>query len=262
MPLLLALLTKLRFWRLGVLSRLAKTASQLSSSLRQATLTKVFCGQPGGAASESKARLMTVELKRNLAMHEAGHAIVSMVHGDDPGRITIMPRGQTGGHYQSLSDTDGMQTYAQLIAMIDMALAGRAAQKVLLGRADTGCSNDLMQANNIAGFLTTQVGMSRLGAIYLPEGEKPGEEIKAVIKELVDERQCVVEALIEEHKSRLEVIVEALLERETLLGFELKTFSQKMVNLKVAISFDFFYFFLLYLLIESLYKNYRSKCLC
>ncbi len=189
------------------------TASDLDEGILRATW---------GAASESKARLMTVELKRNLAIHEAGHAIVAMAHGDDPGRITIMPRGQTGGHYQSLSDTDGMQTYAQLIAMIDMALAGRAAQKVLLGRADTGCSNDLMQANNIAGFLTTQVGMSRLGAIYLPEGEKPSEEIKAVIKELVDERQGVVENLIGEHKTRLEAVVEALLERETLLGFELK----------------------------------------
>lgn len=189
------------------------TASDLDEGILRATW---------GAASESKARLMSVEVKRNLAIHEAGHAVVAMAHGDDPGRITIMPRGQTGGHYQSLSDTDGMQTYAQLIAMIDMALAGRAAQKVLLGRADTGCSNDLMQANNIAGFLTTQVGMSHLGAIYLPEGEKPGEAIRAVIKEIVDERQGVVEALIEEHKTRLESVVDALLERETLLGFELK----------------------------------------
>ena len=73
---------------------------------------------------------------RVMAYHEGGHALVGLLTPDaDPvAKVTIVPRGQTLGVTQT-TPLDDRYNYAKeyLLARIQMALGGRAAEEVALG---------------------------------------------------------------------------------------------------------------------------------
>src|SRR5690606_13360081 len=85
--------------------------------------------------------VMTEADRRRTAYHEAGHALVGMLTpGADPVRkVSIIPRGQALGATLSTPETD-RYTYQrhELLAKIDTALAGRAAERVVFGEVSTG----------------------------------------------------------------------------------------------------------------------------
>jgi cell division protease FtsH len=121
---------------------------------------------------ERKRRGMTDREKEIVAAHETGHAIVAF---HSPGedvvhRISIIPRGVgTGGHTLYLPEESRMlYTREELIARIQSAMGGRAAERVVYGHLSTGASNDLEVATRIARHMITRYGMSeRVGPVSL-----------------------------------------------------------------------------------------------
>ena len=115
------------------------------------------------AGPQRKSRRISDREKEMTAYHEAGHALVAHVlpNADKPFKVTIVARGQTGGHTRYLPEEDRqMWTKHQFEDMLAAALGGRVAEEVVFNEVTTGAGNDLEQATNIAQSMVTQYGMS------------------------------------------------------------------------------------------------------
>lgn len=115
---------------------------------------------------ERKSRLPDEETNHIIAYHEAGHAIVCHYTKDSNPlhKVTIIPRGPSLGHTAYLPEKEQyLQTRSQLLAMMDMAMGGRAAEELIFGpeKVTTGSGNDLQRATDIAQRMVKDYGMSK-----------------------------------------------------------------------------------------------------
>jgi cell division protease FtsH len=175
--------------------------------------------------------------KRRTAYHEAGHALCAWLepHCDPLVRVSIIPRGQTGGVAMVQPDEDQVsQGQAQLKAMMVMAMGGRAADKLVFGEPRTGEVMDLKQATRVARAMVTQFGMSEaVGPVHYKAGEEHHFLGKEIAEEkdhsddtsrLIDQevRRMLVEAerqaieLLRANREKLDLLAEALLLHEEL----------------------------------------------
>ena len=89
-----------------------------------------------------------------MAYHEAGHAVAAwfLEHAEPLLKVSIVPRGSAAlGFAQYLPSENLLMTVPQMTDMMCMALGGRAAEQVMLGKISTGlrsaqCSANFMQA--------------------------------------------------------------------------------------------------------------------
>lgn len=85
---------------------------------------------------ERKTRLPDEQANEITAYHEAGHAIVGYYTKESSPlhKVTIMPRGSALGHTAYLPEKERYHvTKAQLLAMMDTAMGGRAAEELIFG---------------------------------------------------------------------------------------------------------------------------------
>ncbi len=126
-----------------------------------------------GSTNESRQKGMSEKDKKNTTVHEAGHAIVSdVMPGSNPVvKITMVNRSKALGYVQNMPNEDTYShDFEHLVSRIVTAMAGRAAQMVLLGKMDTGASNDFEQGCQMAYRMVTLWGMSRVGIISVGRG--------------------------------------------------------------------------------------------
>lgn len=175
--------------------------------------------------------------KRRTAYHEAGHALCAVLEpkADKIDRVSIIPRGQTGGVTMFQPDEDKVdRSLSEFTARLVMAMGGRAADKLVFGEAMAGAIGDLKQATRLARVMVTQLGMSeRLGPVYYQMGEDHvflGKEIvesrtfSEGTARLIDEevQRILTDAehraseLVRAHREQLDQIAEALLIHEEL----------------------------------------------
>lgn len=82
-----------------------------------------------------------------MAFHEAGHAVAAwFLRWAEPLlKVSIVPRGSAAlGFAQYLPNENLLMTTEQMEDMICMALGGRAAEQIMLGRITTGEPNLLV----------------------------------------------------------------------------------------------------------------------
>ena len=84
--------------------------------------------------------------RRTVAFHEAGHAVAAwfLEHAEPLLKVSIVPRGSAAlGFAQYLPSENMLMTVEQMLDMTCMALGGRAAEQVMLGKISTGrlCPN-------------------------------------------------------------------------------------------------------------------------
>jgi len=196
--------------------------SEVSSTDLTRALEKIVLGT-------ERQLLMQPEDRLRTAYHEAGHALVGMlVDGADAVRkISIIPRGVSLGVTLAAPDVDRFNySERELLAKIEFALGGRAAEELVFGDLTTGAEGDIKQVTELARRMVGRWGMSRqIGMIAVPESAGPGEHIPSErLREAFDaETQRIVsvafarvEELLRENRDALESLVQALLEHETL----------------------------------------------
>ncbi len=170
--------------------------------------------------------------RERTAYHEAGHALLGMIEpGADPVRkVSIVPRGASlGVTFQSAAEDRYGYDEDYLRGRIAGALAGRAAEWLVYGRATTGAEGDLEQVSQIARQMVGRWGMSdAIGPMsVLPaagEGPLAQSAVAESTRQLVDTEarrvveECYLHAVdtLTKHRDQLEALAQALLERETL----------------------------------------------
>ena len=191
---------------------------------------------------ERKSKVMNEKERRITAYHEAGHAVVGHVLPDsDPvHKVTIIPRGQTGGVTWFLPPED--RSYKNIYELKDIlarAMGGRVAEKLIFGAdaVTTGASSDLKNVAELSKSMIIEEGMgdatrnlvypSEATGYYTittekPYSEKTAELIDAEVKKLSDEAAVRAEAVLKANKKVLDKLAEELLAHETLEEAELE----------------------------------------
>jgi ATP-dependent metalloprotease FtsH len=176
-------------------------------------------------------KIMSKEERAIVAHHEAGHAIAGwfLEHADPLLKVTIIPRSSGAlGYAQYLPKEVFLRTQEQIMHVVMMALAGRAAEEVFFGKVTTGASDDLRRVTNLI-YSTIQIyGMnSRVGQLAFPKdpngfpGDKPysdstAEAMDEEAKKIVDEAYASTVKLITEKKEEVAKVANLLLEKETI----------------------------------------------
>jgi cell division protease FtsH len=171
-------------------------------------------------------RVVSEKEKRILAYHEAGHALVSHLMADamPVQKVTIVARGQALGYTLNLPAEDRyLHTKEELIDMMTVFLAGRAAEQVVFGRVTNGAANDLEKATSLARSMVFEYGMSEVvtSRTVRADNYALSEETKRLRDSeqgrLTDEAYDEAVRLLRKHRRSLDRLAAALLEKETLV---------------------------------------------
>lgn len=178
---------------------------------------------------------------RLVAVHEAGHAIVSrfVPKADPVHRVSIVSRGMAGGVTQFLPQDDNRIVSKQrLLSQVAVALGGRAAEEVVLQDVSTGASSDINMATSIVRNMVQKYGMSdKLGLIKYGEsnelqylGYGYGEQrdysdetaglIDQEVREIMQEAYLQAKQIINKNRKKFDALVDMLLEKEVVEGEE------------------------------------------
>jgi cell division protease FtsH len=176
-------------------------------------------------------RVVTEKEKRILAYHEGGHALMSHLMGDalPVQKVTIVSRGQALGYTLNLPAEDRyLHTKEELVDMMTIYLAGRAAEQVVFGRVTNGAANDLEKATELAREMVFEFGMSEVvtSRTMRADNYALSEETKRLRDQeqarLTDEAYDEAIRLLTKHRAALDRLAAALLEKETLVREEVE----------------------------------------
>lgn len=158
--------------------------------------------------------------KQTVAIHEAGHAIVSKILNTDMvQKISIIPRGKALGYVLKFPEEDRyLFTERELMNKIVALLAGRAAEELIFNEITTGAKDDLDKATHIASEMVCSYGMSGLGPMALDENyiRHNFNLIRVEIKKILEKAYENAMKILYENKDLLNYIAGELLEKETI----------------------------------------------
>jgi AFG3 family protein len=176
-------------------------------------------------------KIMSIEEQQIVAHHEAGHAVAGwfLEHADPLLKVTIIPRSSGAlGYAQYLPKEVFLRTQEQIMDIVCMALAGRAAEEVFFGRVTTGASDDLRRVTQLVYSTIQTYGMNaNIGQLVYPQdndgmpGDKPysdatAEAMDEEARAIVDAAYARTLALVRERKDQVEQVAKLLIERETI----------------------------------------------
>jgi cell division protease FtsH len=193
-----------------------------------------------GPAKSSKG--MSEHEREVVAFHEAGHAVIglNLPFSDKVQKITIVPRGRTGGHVLMTPEEDRfLMTKNQLEARIIGYLGGRTSEEIFFGDVSTGAQNDIEVATRIARMMVTEYGMSPLGPIQYESNSgsvflgrdynstqknfstQVAFEIDKEVRGIIDRAHEQARLILTKNKDQVTLIAKTLLEKETITSEEI-----------------------------------------
>ncbi|MBZ0279643.1 MAG: ATP-dependent zinc metalloprotease FtsH [Anaerolineae bacterium] len=186
---------------------------------------------------ERKSRVINKQEQNITAYHEAGHALAGYLlpHSDPVRKVTIIPRGMSGGSTLFIPEQDiGYVSRSRMKNQLIMALGGRAAEEIVFSEITTGAASDLEQVTRIARAMVKRFGMSdKLGPMMFGQKEEMiflgreiseqrdyseaiAEEIDAEVRLLITNAYDEAKRLLNENRAKLDTLAQRLLEVETI----------------------------------------------
>jgi cell division protease FtsH len=157
--------------------------------------------------------------------------------------VTIIPRGRALGVTWNLPERDRYSmSMKQMKARLALCYGGRIAEQLIYGQDElnTGASNDIQQATEMARAMVMEYGMSeKLGWLRYRDNQEEvflghsvarsqsvsGETAKLIdqeIRALIEEAEGTARKVLTDNLDELHKLAGALLEYETLNGEEAK----------------------------------------
>jgi cell division protease FtsH len=209
-------------------------------SVGMAEIDEAIDRRIAGPAKSGKG--MNDQERKEVAFHEAGHAVIGLVlpYSEKVQKITIIPRGRTGGHVLMTPEDDRfLLTKKELLAQITGLLGGRASEEIFFDDISTGAENDIQEATRLARMMVTEFGMSDLGPIQYEQNSgsvflgrdytntqrnfssEVAFEIDKAVREIIDTAHKQAIDILTEHKAQVTLIADTLLQKETITAEEI-----------------------------------------
>ncbi|HUX54367.1 MAG TPA: ATP-dependent zinc metalloprotease FtsH [Williamwhitmania sp.] len=187
---------------------------------------------------EKKNKIISVDEKKVIAFHEAGHATVSWLleHANPLLKVTIIPRGTSLGAAWYLPEERMITTKEQLLDEMCATLGGRASEEIIFSKISTGAVNDLEKVTKQAYAMVTYFGMSeKVGnlsfydstgqsefAFGKPYSEETSKVIDAEVKDMVTASYNRAKDVLRENGEGLNKLAQLLLEKEVIFSEDLE----------------------------------------
>ena len=192
---------------------------------------------------EKKSHIMSKKEKEITALHESGHALLSLLLPEvNPlKKVSIIPRGLAGGYtFTPPLEDRHYWTRTELIAEVTLMLGGRASEELNLSEVTTGAQNDLEMATGMARRMVTQFGMSKIlghitlgkreGLVFLGRdiveqrnySEDTARIIDEEVKKIIEESYAKAKEILRQNNDKLTMLSNALLEKEVMSGEAVK----------------------------------------
>ncbi|WP_321280297.1 ATP-dependent zinc metalloprotease FtsH [Marinifilum fragile] len=187
---------------------------------------------------EKKNKIISVEEKKTIAYHEAGHATISWLleHAHPLVKVTIVPRGKALGAAWYLPEERSITTKEQMLDEMCSTLGGRAAEEITFGKVSTGAQNDLEKVTKQAIAMVSIFGMSdKVGNVSYydssgqsdysfskPYSEKTAELIDQEVKTLIESSYERAKQVLRDNEEGHNKLAELLLEREVIFSEDLE----------------------------------------
>ena len=171
-----------------------------------------------------------------IATHESGHAVAAYLTPANR-RLEVLSIIKRRDALGLLAHGDREEEYTrsrtQMLALIQIALAGMGAEELWFGDVSTGPGGDLLYATNVAAQMVGAVGMGgtliSFAAIQNSGfndtnivGRVLGDDDgRARVDQLLHEQKAAVLELLDRNRHLVEALRDALLERDELIGHEI-----------------------------------------
>ena len=180
---------------------------------------------------ENRSKVMTENERRNIAIHEAGHATISwkLEYANPLVKVTIVPRGKALGAAWYLPEERQITTREQLQDEMCALLGGRAAEELFLGHISTGASNDLERVTKQAYAMVVYFGMSskmpnlnyydstgQEWGFTKPYSEETARLIDQEVQHLINEQYERAKKILSDNAQGHNQLANVLLEREVI----------------------------------------------
>ena len=187
---------------------------------------------------EKKNKIITPEEKKTIAIHEAGHAIVSWLleHAAPLVKVTIVPRGQSLGAAWYLPEERQIVRTEQMLDEMCATLGGRAAEKVVFNKISTGALSDLEKVTRQARAMVSVYGLNdTIGNITYydstgqaeynftkPYSENTAQKIDHEISQIIESQYMRAIDILKTSKDKLMQLADRLLEKEVIFKDDLE----------------------------------------
>lgn len=180
---------------------------------------------------EKKTKVMTIEEKQTIALHEAGHATISwfLRYANPLIKVTIVPRGRALGAAWYLPEERQITTKEQMLDEMCATLGGRAAEELFTGHISSGALNDLERVTKQAYGMIAYLGMSEKlpNLCYYnndeynfnkPYSDSTAQLIDEEAKTLIAAQYERAKKLLLEHRDGHAELAKVLVEREVIFA--------------------------------------------
>ena len=178
-----------------------------------------------------------------IATHEAGHAVSAYLFASDWRKLEVLSiikrRHALGLLAHSDTEERFTKTKSELESTVRIALGGMCAEELFFGEHGTGPSSDLIAATGLAAQMVGSFGMGRSLVSY--EAVNNGghstpnivakvlsnDETKREVEDMLVDQKNQVRYKFEHNRDLIEALRDALLEREELLGDDIRAVIEK-----------------------------------
>jgi len=180
---------------------------------------------------EKKTKVLTVEEKRTIALHEAGHATISwhLQYANPLVKVTIVPRGRALGAAWYLPEERQITTREQMLDEMCALLGGRAAEELFTGHISSGAMNDLERVTKQAYGMIAYMGMSdRLPNLCYynndeyqfskPYSEQTAQLIDQEVQKMIAEQYARAKQLLTDKHEGHAQLAQLLVDREVIFA--------------------------------------------
>ena len=180
---------------------------------------------------EKKTKVMTVEEKRTIALHEAGHATISWLlqYANPLVKVTIVPRGRALGAAWYLPEERQISTREQMLDEMCALLGGRAAEELFTGHVSSGAMNDLERVTKQAYGMIAYMGMGEKlpnlcyydnqdYGFQRPYSEHTAQVIDQEVQTMIDAQYERAKQLLSTHADGHARLAQLLVEREVVFA--------------------------------------------
>jgi len=173
---------------------------------------------------------------RLIATHESGHATLAWLVAPQR-RLEVLTIIKRRGALGLLAHGDREDVYTrsrqEMLALIQIAMGGMAAEEMFFGDISTGPGGDLLAATNMAAQMVGACGMTgslvSFGAVQNSGfadtnivgrvlGDRDGRK---AVEEVLQEQKVKAKGLLEDNRHLVEALRDALMERFELIGTEI-----------------------------------------